>query len=388
MLDLLSWRWSGLLGVPRLGERVGRCWTPTLLSSRSVLAGPDGRLCWHRGRSAGGITVGDGGVTVGVSGTTVLGCPPLLPASVRVDCRAAWSLSAAWPLSWSSLATACSVMRLTSGRCRNRLADSVSSSYRGRPALVPSTYPAAPPAAMPRVPPRRLLRRPGRTRRAPWLIAFWVAWTPARARRPPFTVVLTGSRAVPATSRAVARARAVVCWAAPVTAWLRALARRRRRAGELGLGRGREQGPHQCAIGLQGADLTRVPAPGIDAIHIQGPDLLVEFPAAPERDLPVGRTGPFHPLGGMWVRSVMLSPGRTQQVSRRELRRGERTWRPTRRAFVVWRCMMSSASSPCSASASTTTRWPDWNPRAHALVRLAALIALGASCVSYGWAVE
>jgi alkylhydroperoxidase/carboxymuconolactone decarboxylase family protein YurZ len=27
-------------------------------------------------------------------------------------------------------------------------------------------------------------------------------------------------------------------------------------------------------------------------------------------------------------------------------------------------------------------------PKAHALVRLAALIALGASCVSYGWAVE
>src|SRR5512133_2388428 len=79
--------------------------------------------------------------------------------------------SAAGPLSWSSLATACSVMRLTSGRCRNRLADSVSSSYRGLPALAPSTYPAAPPAAMPRVPPHRLLRRPGRTRRAPWLIA-------------------------------------------------------------------------------------------------------------------------------------------------------------------------------------------------------------------------
>ena len=28
------------------------------------------------------------------------------------------------------------------------------------------------------------------------------------------------------------------------------------------------------------------------------------------------------------------------------------------------------------------------DPRAHALIRLAALIALGASCVSYGWAVD
>jgi hypothetical protein len=40
-----------------------------------------------------------GGVTVGISGTTVLGCPPLLLVSAPVDCRAAWSLSAAWPLS-------------------------------------------------------------------------------------------------------------------------------------------------------------------------------------------------------------------------------------------------------------------------------------------------
>ena len=37
--------WSGL------GERVGRrCGTLMLLSSRSVLAGQDGRLCWHRGQ--------------------------------------------------------------------------------------------------------------------------------------------------------------------------------------------------------------------------------------------------------------------------------------------------------------------------------------------------
>src|SRR5215217_4403221 len=136
-------------------------------------------------------------------------------------------------------------------------------------------------------------------------------------------------------------------------------------AGELGLGRapGREQGPHQCAIGLQGADLTRVPAPGIDGIHIQGPDLLVEFPAAPE----MGSTGRANrPLSPSW--GDVGSPGDVVSwegagVSRRELRRGKRTWRPTRRAFVVWRCMMSNASSPCSASASTTTRRPDWNPR-------------------------
>ena len=33
-----------------LGERVGRCWTLMLLSSRSVLVGQDGWLCWHRGQ--------------------------------------------------------------------------------------------------------------------------------------------------------------------------------------------------------------------------------------------------------------------------------------------------------------------------------------------------
>jgi hypothetical protein len=82
---------------------------------------------------------------------------------------------------------------------------------------------------MPRVPPRRLLRRPGRTRRAPCRIALRVAWTLAPARRPPLTVAVTGSRTVPLSKRAVARASAVVCWVAPVTAWLRALARRRRR---------------------------------------------------------------------------------------------------------------------------------------------------------------
>jgi hypothetical protein len=207
-------------------------------------------------------------------------------------------LSAAWPLSWSSLATACSVMRLTSGLYRNRLADSVSSSYRGRPALAPSTYPAAPPAAMPRVPPRRLLRRPGRTRRAPWLIAFWVAWPAARARWPPFTVVLTGSRAVPATSRAVARARAVVCWAAPVTAWLRALARRRRRAGELGLGRGREQGPHQCAIGLQGADLTRSQPLGSTPYTSRVPIFWWSSLPRPRGIYRSGEPAPFTLLGG------------------------------------------------------------------------------------------
>jgi hypothetical protein len=59
----------------------------------------------------------------------VIGGPPLL-ASVRVDRLAAWGLSAAWPLSSSSLAAACSLMRLTFGRCRYRLADAAISSYR------------------------------------------------------------------------------------------------------------------------------------------------------------------------------------------------------------------------------------------------------------------
>ena len=48
MLELLlGWRGSGSRGSG-LGERVG--WTLTLLSSRSILAGRDGRLRWHRGQ--------------------------------------------------------------------------------------------------------------------------------------------------------------------------------------------------------------------------------------------------------------------------------------------------------------------------------------------------
>ena len=51
-----------------------------------------------------------------------------------------------------------------------------------------------------------------------WHVPGASALAEARTRRPPFTVTLTGSRTVPATSRAVARASAVVCWAAPVIA--------------------------------------------------------------------------------------------------------------------------------------------------------------------------
>jgi hypothetical protein len=48
MLELLLGSGQGCW--VRLGERVGRCGTLMFLSSRSALAGQDGRLCWHRGQ--------------------------------------------------------------------------------------------------------------------------------------------------------------------------------------------------------------------------------------------------------------------------------------------------------------------------------------------------
>ena len=149
MLELLlGWRWSGCW--VRLGERVGRrCWTLRLLSSRSVLAGQYGRLCWHRGqirrRHHGwrgrchrwrfrhhGARLPTAAAGLGAG---------RLPGRLELVGGPAAQLV--------KLGHGLLGGRLTSGRCRNRLADSVSSSYRCRPALAPSTYPAA----MPRVPP-------------------------------------------------------------------------------------------------------------------------------------------------------------------------------------------------------------------------------------------
>ena len=69
-------------------------------------------------------------------------------------------------------------------------------------------------------------------------------------------------------------------------------------ASEFGLGRGREQGPHQCGIGLQGADLTRVPAPQVSRIHIQGPDRAaaqLDGNAQPRADLDLDKVRAISP---------------------------------------------------------------------------------------------
>ena len=88
----------------------------------------------------------------------------------------------------------------------------------------------------------------------------------------------------------------------------------------------------------------------------------------------------------MWVRPVMLSPGRTQQVSRRSCVE-ERTGGPReslrRLALHDEQCIQSLLGIRLN-----NDKTAGLEPKAHALVRLAALIALGASCVSYGWAVE
>ena len=67
---------------------------------------------------------------------------------------------------------------------------------------------------------------------------------------------------------------------------------------------------------------------------------------------------------------------------------GECGWRPTRRACVAWHCRTSSASSPLLGIGLRHAEAAGLAPKTHALARLAALIAMDGSCVSYGWAVD
>jgi hypothetical protein len=65
-------------------------------------------------------------------------------------------------------------------------------------------------------------------------------------------------------------------------------------------------------------------------------------------------------------------------------------WQAVRRqrgADVVWRCMTSTPSSPCLGIRLSDDKAARLDAKALALARLAALVAVGASCVCYGWAV-
>ena len=119
MLD--SWWARVRVAGSGLGERVGRrCGTLMLLSSRSVLAGQDGRLCWHRGQ----IRRRHHGWRCRPYGARRLTAAAGFGAG-RLPGRLELVGGLTTQLIQLSLATACSVARLTSGRCRNRLADSV-----------------------------------------------------------------------------------------------------------------------------------------------------------------------------------------------------------------------------------------------------------------------
>lgn len=65
-------------------------------------------------------------------------------------------------------------------------------------------------------------------------------------------------------------------------------------------------------------------------------------------------------------------------------------WQAVRRqrgADVVWRCMTSTPSSPCLGIRLSDDKAARLDAKALTLARLAALVAVGASCVCYGWAV-